>query len=116
MTTLYKLTDENHCTYGGTEWGVGVTHETSGEGALCSSGWLHAYLSPELAVLLNTIHAGFKNPVLWEADGDVGLTDHQLKVGCKKLTTVRILEAPSVSPEQRVKFAIFCALAVYDDP
>jgi len=83
---------------------------------LCSDGWIHAYLSPELAVLLNPIHAGFLAPRLWLAEGEVGAAEGQLKVGCKSLTTVHELPLPSVSMEQRVCFGILCALAVYDDP
>ena len=57
MTKLYKLTDQNHQTRNNTKWGAGVTHTASGQGDLCTAGWLHAYTSPLLAVLLNPIHA-----------------------------------------------------------
>ena len=65
---LYKLTDENDRTYNDTQWGEGVTHETSGEGKLCGEGWIHAYIDPLLAVFLNPIHACFTNPHMWEAE------------------------------------------------
>ena len=113
---LYKLTDEKHQTYGGCQWGENVTHETSGEGNLCGPGWLHAYTSPELAVLLNSIHADFKSPVLWEAEGEIEKSDCGLKFGTRKLTTLKRIELPSCNTEQRVKFAILCALKVYYDP
>ena len=116
MNLLYKITDANWETKNRTKWGPGVTHTAPGSGALCTNGWLHAYLSPELATLLNPIHAAFKDPVLWEAEGEIGARDGQLKVGSAALTTVRTVEAPVFTMEQRVKFAILCAKAVYHDP
>jgi hypothetical protein len=119
MTILYKLTDEQGRTRSDeaneTQWGPNVTHTAVGEDDddLCSDGWIHAYLSPELAVLLNPVHAEFANPRLWEAEGEIGAAEGQLKVGCKTLTTVRELLLPEVTTEQRVKFAVLCAKAVY---
>jgi hypothetical protein len=110
---LYKLTcpAPAYFTHNCTSWGEGVTHCGTGEGALCGPGWIHAYTDPLLAVLLNPIHGNFAAPLtLWEADGDVCLTDYGLKVGCRKLTTVRIIESPEVSIVQRVAFGILCAL------
>ena len=115
MTKLYKLTDENSQTYTSTKWGPNVSHSTSGEGDLCGEGWLHAYTHPLLAVLLNPIHANFKNPILWEAKGIVGKSDYGLKIGCKKLTTLRQIEIPTLTAEQRIKFAILCAKSVCED-
>ncbi len=116
MTALYKLTTREWTTKNNTLWGPNVTHKTSGKGELCGPGWLHAYLSPELAVLLNPIHADITDAVLWEAEGDIGATDGQLKVGCASLTTIRIIPTPMVTLEHRVRFAILCANAVYDAP
>ena len=117
MTKLYKLTDENWETHGHTKWGPGVTHgPTSGEGGLCGSGWLHAYTSPELALLLNPIHANFRNPVLWEAEGEIEKSDSGLKVGVRTLTTIRILDQPEITIEHLVRFAILCALEICTKP
>lgn len=114
---LYKLTDENGQTKNATQWGEGVEHAATGDAAqdLCSDGWIHAYESPLLAVLLNPIHANFRNPILWEAEGEVEKRDGQLKVGCRKLRTLQKIPLPKIKTEQRVKFAVFCAQAVYDD-
>lgn len=113
--TLYKLTDASHETHGRTKWGPNVTHETDGNGELCGPGWLHAYTSPLLAVLLNPIHGNFESPVLWEANGDIGKTDNGLKVGCKKLTTKKIIPLPIFTRNQKIYFAIQCALEVYEN-
>ena len=114
-----KLANENDQTKKGTQWGEGVTHETSGEGDLCGPGWLHYYEDPLLAVLHNPIHGVF-NPStmhLWEivAEGVIK-KDGQMKAGCSKMTTVRRIEIPSVTMEQRVKYAILCALEVCQEP
>jgi hypothetical protein len=112
MITLYKLTDGDGQTRGGTQWGPGVSHSGTGEGELCGPGWIHAYEHPLIAVLLNPIHADFKTPRLWEAEGEVGLRDGQIKCGCKTLTTVREIPLPAITTEMRVRFAILCAKEV----
>ena len=106
---LYKLTDGDGQTRNGTQWGPGVSHSGTGEGELCGPGWIHAYEHPLIAVLLNPIHADFQNPRLWEAEGDVGLRDGQLKCGCATLTTIREIPLPEITAEMRVRFAILCA-------
>ena len=115
MAKLYKLTDENGMTQGGTQWGPGVTHSGTGEGGLCGPGYIHAYEHPLLAALLNPVHAGFQNPRLWEAAGEIALRDGQLKCGCVSLTTVREIPLPVITTEQRVRFAILCAKTVCGD-
>ena len=112
MIKLYKLTDSCGKTWGGTLWGAGVSHSGTGEGGLCGPGWIHAYEHPLIAVLLNPIHGDFENPRLWEAEGEVGLRDGQLKCGCKTLTTVREIPLPKITTEMRVRFAILCAKEV----
>ena len=115
MIKLYKLTDGDGQTWGGTQWGPGVSHSGTGKGELCGPGWIHAYEHPLIAVLLNPIHANFPNPRLWEAEGEVGLRDGQFKCGCKTLTTVREIPLPSITTEMRVRFAIMCAKEVCAD-
>ena len=112
----YKLTNQELRTYGGCQWEVGKQKTTSGEGELCESGWLHYYHSPELAVLLNPIHAAIEEPRLWEvsADGE-HKDDCGLKGGCTEMTLLREIALPSVTTEQRVEFGIRCALEVYQD-
>ena len=117
MTTCYKLTRQDNTTHNGCKWGEGVTHETSGEGDLCSSGWLHAYSHPLIAVFMNPRHADIKSPKLWECLGDGEYLDyHGLKCGYTRLTTVREIPLPQVTTEQRVAFAILCAKEVCKDP
>jgi hypothetical protein len=61
---------------------------------------------------MNPIHARFRTPRLWEAEGEVGLRDGQIKCGCKTLTTIREIPLPSITTEMRVRFAILCAKEV----
>jgi len=115
MIKLYKLTDSCGKTWGGTQWGPGVSHSGTGKGELCGPGWIHAYEHPLVAVLMNPIHARFRTPRLWEAEGEVGLRNGQLKCGCKTLTIIREIPLPSITTEMRVRFAILCAKEVCAD-
>lgn len=112
----YKLTNQKSQTYGQTQWGENITHTASGRGSLCGKGWIHVYESPKLAVLLNSIHANFDDPLLWECQA-TGRSkhDHGLKSGYTSVTTLRQIPLPVITAEQRVKFAILCALEVYED-
>ena len=116
---LYKLTTSAGKTRPGhhneCQWGPGITHQGAGKGDLCGPGYIHAYEHPLLAVLLNPIHADYNDPLLWECDGDIAKRDHQLKVGCVSLTTVKTTPLPVITTEQRVKFGILCAIRVHDN-
>ncbi len=112
---IYKLTDANGQTYGGTQWGPGITNNAPGGGALCTAAWIHAYRDPILAVLMNPIHGNYKDPQLWEAEGEVGIDDGT-KVGCTILTTLRQIPVPIITVEQRMVFYILCAKRAYADP
>jgi len=114
------LTDRDGITRRGcdneTQWGEDVTHEASGEGDLCTAGWIHAYSDPYLAVLMNPVHANLKDPVLWLAEASGKIEDEQTKFGCQQLTTRHKIDLPSLTIEQRIEIAIRCAKLVYDDP
>jgi hypothetical protein len=115
----YKLTNQECKTFGGCEWKVGEWKEAEGEGSgnLCSNSWLHCYSDPILALLLNPIHAGVKNPRLWEVevDGDCK-TDRGLKEGWRRMRLVKEIPLPELSTEQRIYSAILCAKEVHPEP
>lgn len=117
-TTLWKLTDADDRTYGGCQWGPGVTVTTSGKGELCGPGWTHWYTDPLLAVWLNPIHGDYPEATmhLWEGEGEIGATDHGLKVGCARATTWRRVAVPDVPLVARIRAGIECALLVYREP
>jgi hypothetical protein len=112
----YKLTDENHCTKNNTKWGENVTHKikkTDTEKPLCTEYWLHAYVDPGIAVVMNPVHGNYDNPVLWESEADGEIKhDGQCKFGCTKLKTIRQIPLPEISTEKKVEFAIRCAIKV----
>jgi len=114
---LYKLTDKNDQTHGGCQWGKGVTHTADGKGRLCTKHWIHAYTDPILTVLVNPIHGEYDTETghMWECEGEIGRNDRDQKVGCKKLTTIRRIDMPQITIEQRVRFAILCAKKVCKD-
>ena len=65
---------------------------------------------------MNPIRSNFETPVLWEAETDCKpVREGQIKCGVCTLTTLRIIELPEVTTEQRVRFAILCALRVCKD-
>ena len=114
---LYKLTDQDSKTHGGMEWGEGVTHklEPCKKPQLCTSQVLHAYKNPNLALLLNPIHADIKDPFMWEAEGDICIEDYG-KCACFELTTVKQMSLPNWYQQKRqdvqIQFAILCAEVV----
>ena len=119
---LYKLTDENGKTHGGTQWAAGVTHgaqERMSNPTLCTSDVIHAYADPDLALLMNPTHASFSQPRLWEAEGEPCVQQAD-KLGCYSLTTTRELVLPSWYQDDkmrvrvRVRFAVLAARAVLD--
>lgn len=113
---LYKLTRQDMTTHKNFTWELkkpSVLLPPGGQ--LCSSSFYHAYLSPELAVLLNPIHANYQNPRLFEAEGDVAARDHDLKVGVKQLTLLTEIPLPVVSATQLVVFAVLVSKSVYKE-
>ena len=117
MTKLYKLATLDSKTYNQTQWGESITHTTPIRDtySLCSSEVLHAYVSPEMAVLMDPVQAALlPSAILWECEGDV-VIDDGTKVGCTSLTTLRQVSLPVITLEQRVTFAIRCAMRVYKD-
>jgi hypothetical protein len=116
MTTVYKLTDGDMRTRGGFQWKLGEEKTAPGTGELCTNGWLHAYTDPLLAVLLAPVHGAEKYTRLFRAEGEVGATNHGLKVGCDRMTLVEEMKLPEVTTEQRIRFGILCARKVCRDP
>jgi hypothetical protein len=55
-------------------------------------------------------YVSFKNPIFWEAEGEVLVREGQLKCGCKTLTTFKQIPLPEISLEQRIAIAINCSL------
>lgn len=139
MTIAYKLTDQNMQTKGGCQWVLGekkttkkretIIGEINTNGQynskqpteidppLCSEYWLHFYTDPLLAILLNPIHANFTNPRLFEADcSGLFKDDKGLKVGYTEATLIKEIPLPTITSEQKIKFAILCTMEIHKDP
>ena len=118
--TCYKLTSQDMTTHNGYQWELYKWHKVSakaGDGNLCSGSFLHAYTDPVLALFLNPIHANIENPRLFRAEGRGRFADDNgLKVGYSQMRIVEELPVKMPTTEQRVKFAILCAMEVYDHP
>ncbi|MGD2065623.1 MAG: hypothetical protein PVI43_00455 [Candidatus Bathyarchaeota archaeon] len=113
---LYKLTNKSLQTYNGFQWEIGKTETTSGSDDLCSGGWLHAYSSPLIAVLHNPVHTNIETPRLFECEGGGEFKDDMgMKCGVTELTLIMELSIPNITLEQRIKYAILCALEVNKD-
>jgi hypothetical protein len=117
MSIVYKLTNEIMQTGLSrnaklTQWEIGIKQETNGKGDLGGPGWLHAYTHPLLAVLFNPVHANFKNPRLFVAEGDIQKTDNGQKVGLTSLVLIKEIDLPKISLTQKIAFGIFCAKEV----
>jgi len=112
----YKLTDQSNRTTNDTLWGEDVTHEAKGAGnKLCTSDVIHVYDHPLKAVMFNPIHAIITDPVLWSCKVRKVVANDGLKVGVKQCTTVKRLPMPEITTNQRIRFAILCALEVGTD-
>lgn len=119
---LVKLMDQNRQTghrYKLTTWRKGFRPpRLSGRGDLCSPGFYHAYDHILLAVLHNPIHADFINPRAYEIEcvpEDVYRLDGQMKVGFTAGQTLSEIAVPEIALEQRLRYAIGIACAVYPD-
>lgn len=114
---LYKVTDSDGCTRGGTQWGPGITHSAKGSPSqdINSDGWIHAYEHPVLALIFKSLHADHTaNPKrLWEAEGTIGKRCGHIKCGCRSLTTVREIPFPDVPLQELVEFAKRATNAAY---
>lgn len=75
------------------------------------------YDTPEIAAFLNPIHADFKDAHAWECEvSGEEKTDLGLKSGYTSVTTVRRVDLPQPTTDQRVRLSILCAMEVYRDP
>ena len=106
------------------QWGEGVTHRIElKEGQKlksCTDTCLHFYEDKHVAILLNRLHSNFNesNMLLWEAeipDEIEWISDNKSKAGCTQLTTIRQIEKPVFTKNQKVYFAILCAKEVCED-
>lgn len=121
MQTAYKLTDTSYKTRASypncLTWGENVTHTVAGSNPdLCSDSWIHFYVHPFLASIMNIRHANIKQPVLWECLVDGQVKHELLKSGCKQLTTIRVVQMPEYSLTSKIAFAILIVKQICKNP
>lgn len=115
---IYKLTDRAGYTRrgepGATMWEVGRRYGAhEGDDLSFERGFYDVYTDPLVGLFLNPIHANVKNPQLWEGETPEIIIDQRgVKAVVRELVLVRELQAPEIAPEQRIRFAIFCAASV----
>jgi hypothetical protein len=84
-----------------------------------SPGLVRAYPHPLLVVLCEPLYdrpgRRYTDEVIWECEGEIILWG-ACQVACRELAACRRIVPPPVTPEQRARFAIHCALRVYDGP
>ena len=117
MAYYYKLLHQNMTSYDGMRWELNKPNFAIGNGnKLCSADVLHCYADPELAVVLNPIHADIPFPRLFLIRATKAVANDGTKVGTKKQTIIKELPLPVISTKVLVAFAILCACEIYHDP
>ena len=117
MDIKYKLVTQDYKTMKGTskemDWSDNCWKNAIEVGGLCSSGVLHAYDSPEVALFMNPIHARIAEPRLLEVECDKFVVSDLTKVGYKKMRRIKELFVRKPSVIQTIVFSILCAKQVY---
>jgi hypothetical protein len=78
----------------------------------CTNGVFHYYDCSYVAMLLNPIHANIIDPKLWQFETKQELGHDGLKGWCKEARVTHAIALPSINLEQRIEFAIRCAMIV----
>ena len=123
MGEAWKWTSANRRTTGGEgpsattlQWGEGVEHTVvPWRGVLCTAGVIHCYDDPQLAVLMDPSHGRYSvddSGVLWLCAWSGRTVTAADKRGVERLRTIRVVELPVLSTEQRVEIAIRASLVV----
>ena len=112
----YKLTTQALTTYNNCRWQIGVKRTAEGAGGKpCTDGVLHYYESPYHAALFNPIHAAISAPILWRIECSRRIGADGLKSWCKSQTLLERVALPEITTDQRVEFAIRCAMQACED-
>jgi hypothetical protein len=113
---MYKLVSKDWTTHGGMKWEIGKTNCATKPGTeMCTNQVLHCYNDPRLVVIFNPIHANISGPHLLEIRVDKIVNSDGLKFASKEQTPIKEIEPPKLSLNQKVAFAIKCALLVYKE-
>ena len=114
-----KLLNPDWTSRCGYKWIIGEWNEATGDinKPLCTNAWLHYYEHPLLAVFHNSIHAAIRGPIMVEVEVDGEIKrDGYAKAGARRMRVLRQIECPTVTTEQRLRYALLCVKTVCDDP
>lgn len=111
---FYLITDENNKTWRDIQWGENVTHEEENPNY-----HFVVYNSPQVARYMYPCYEGIKNPKIWIASGENpnAIRGFPQKLdgfrsNFSKLTTISEFSVELPTNEQRINFAILCAMNV----
>ena len=114
---LCKWISEDMRTKNDTYWTVNIPNELPEEDTLelCRKGLFHYVSDPLLAVFLKGYHNCNDYSSLYKVVDEGKSVEGIDKCGATKLTLVKELEIPEVTLNQKIAFAILCALEVYKE-
>ena len=119
---FYKLTDKDGRTKAAytnaLQWGVGISHAATGKAGqpLCSDGYIHCYDHPLVGVLRDCQDGRYgPGARMWECWGEGEFLAEDLKCGFRRLTILREIPLPVVTPQQAVRWGILCSQEVYHE-
>jgi hypothetical protein len=101
----YLVTDSENKTFGNVVWSENVVHEEMNNPNKLFS----IYDDPTVAHFMNPAYDGFKNPTIWEAEGEKTVS-FGFRHESQKIKTIKKVEMPEPTNDQRIAFAILCSL------
>jgi len=115
MTDIcYKMTNADMQTYNGFQWSLGEWVETSGEGWLCGSGWIHVFETPELAVWVCQGLVTYRPTRLFRCEcGGRRLDGGTFKRGYTRVRLVEELPLPEIPINAQIRASIIVAQKVW---
>ena len=102
---LYLITDGENKTIRDVLWGENITNEQHDNPNYLFS----VYNDPLVAHMLNPAYEGYKNPNIWEAEGNISQS-FGFRHECDKLTSIKKVDIANPTDDQRIAFAILCSL------
>jgi len=112
---VYKLvTQDMKSAMGMMDWEIGKRVSVGGELEMCHNG-IHVYSHPMVAVFLNPIHCGIKNPIMLECTTGCKSMGDASKWVVRSVTPKRKIEVPEMTREHKVATAILCVMEIYKE-
>jgi hypothetical protein len=100
-------------------WRIGEWKETSGNGPLCSRGWLHAYSHPQLGEMMNPSQGQYSDEaVMYQVEIDPEaeiLEPYGLKLGANRMRPLEKYPRRKLLLDERMEIALRCLSLVSQD-